>query len=338
MNFQAIITKLGNRQNLKADESQNLMKSIIAGEMSDARVGAVLIALNHKGVSVGELRAFVETLREFAVRIHPKADPLFDNCGTGGDHSSTFNISTVTAFVLSACGVIVTKHGNRSVSSTCGSADVLEHLGVNIQLTPDQVKQCIEELGIGFLYAPNHHPGFRSVSHIRRELGVRTVFNMLGPLLNPASVNAQVIGVYDPQLTELFAETLRELGVSDAMVVHGAGLDELTLCGPTRITQLRARRLRTYYLNPADAGLEPCSMKEITARSLEESADIFMEVLDGRQSARKDTVLINAAAGLVTTGRARTFTEGVQQAGEAIDSGAARQKFEHFRRFCHDIG
>jgi len=338
MNFHTIITKLSNKENLQVTESRHLMESIMAGELSDARLGAVLIALNHKGVSVDELYTFVETLREMAVSIRPAVKPLFDTCGTGGDQSNTFNISTVTAFVLAAADVIVTKHGNRSVSSACGSADVLERLGVNIALDPDQVRRCIERIGIGFLYAPNHHPAFRHVGPIRKELGVRTVFNLMGPLLNPANVSAQVIGVYDPGLTELFARTLQRIGLDNAMVVHGAGLDELTLCGATKITQLQHGYVETYYLHPAEAGLEPCSPDEITSTGVEDSARIFCEVLQGERSPRRDIVLLNAAAGLITAGRAATFPDGVARAADVIDSGRAWVKFEELRRVSHDLG
>lgn len=337
MNFQNILTKLSNKEHLDSLESKEVMKAIIENKISDAQTGAVLTALQNKGVSADELSAFVEILKTFAVQIKPNVKFLVDSCGTGGDNSNTFNISTVSAFILAACGAAVAKHGNRSVSSKCGSADVLEKLGVNINLSPENTKRCIEETGIGFMFAQKYHPAFKNVGHIRKELGVRTVFNMLGPLLNPANVNAQVIGVFDPALTELFAQTLKKTGIKNAMVVHGDGLDEVTICGETKITQLANGNIKTFNIKPEDFGFERCSRNDIKGGDLEENAKIFLEILNGKKSPKRDIVLLNAAAGLIVAKKAQTFEEGVKLAAEAIDSRNALRKFEEFRRLSNDL-
>jgi anthranilate phosphoribosyltransferase len=335
---EAILSKLSRRQDLSHEESLGFMQSVMDGSWSDARVGAALMALNLKGVSVTELAAFAELARSAAVRIAPRVTPLVDTCGTGGDGSRTFNISTSAAFVVAACGVSVAKHGNRSVSSRCGSADVLEQLGVNIQVSPERVRRCIETVGIGFLFAPQHHPSFRRVGEIRRELGIRTVFNLLGPLLNPAGVSAQLIGVYDPSLTDLFAQTLSRLGLREAMVVHGDGLDELTLSGPNRISWLHGGRIRTFSLTAAEAGLAAAPREALAVAGPAESAAVVRAVLGGERGSARDVVLLNAAAGLLIGGGAPSFAEGVALAAAAVDSGRAGEKLEALRRFSHDPG
>ncbi|PIY60120.1 anthranilate phosphoribosyltransferase, partial [Candidatus Woesearchaeota archaeon CG_4_10_14_0_8_um_filter_47_5] len=299
MSFSQIISMLCSKEDLGKDEATEFMESLMKKELTDVQAGAALIALQSKGVTAEELSAFVGTLRGFAVKIHPKAGNLIDTCGTGGDKSHTFNISTATAIVLAACGVHVAKHGNRSVSSKSGSADVLERLGVNVTLAPECVERCIDEIGIGFLFAPTHHPAFRNVAHIRKELGTRTVFNMLGPLLNPAGAKAQLIGVFEPGLTELFAETLKRAGTESAMIVHGEdGMDEVTLCAKTKVTQLKDGTIKTLYITPEDAGLKRCRKEELMSKDADESARILTEILESKKSARRDIVLLNAAAGL----------------------------------------
>jgi len=338
MNAPQVLQRLGGGHDLDRAEAAGLMRAIMAGEWSDACVGAALMALQVKGVSVTELGAFVEVCREFAVRIHPRVDPLLDTCGTGGDGARTFNISTAAAFVVAGCGVPVAKHGNRSVSSGCGSADVLEELGVRIQLTPAQVQRCIEEIGIGFLFAPSHHPAFKRVGQLRRELGLRTVFNLMGPLLNPANVSAQVVGVYDPDQTELLAATLREVGVRRAMVVHGDGLDELTLAGLSKISRLRDGKIETYYLDPGPLGLARVPPAELAVDGPAESATALLGVLSGQKSPRRDIVLLTAAAGLAAAGLADDLADGLALAAAAVDDGRAYDRFEQLRRFSHDPG
>lgn len=337
MNFTDILNKLCNKEDLTDSDAKEVMESIMNGKLTDSQTGAVLIALQNKGVSTNELSAFVEVLKTFAVKIKPDIKLLADTCGTGGDKKSTFNISTVSAFVLAGCGVGVAKHGNKAVSSNCGSADILEKLGVNIDLSPDQSKECIEQVGIGFLFAPTYHPAFKNVAHIRKELGVRTVFNMLGPLLNPADAAAQVIGVFDPSLTELFAETLKNLGMKNAMVVHGEGMDEITLTGKTKITQLKDGRIETFCLNPSDYGFKKCSENNLKVSSQEESKKTFLDILNSKKSPKRDIVLLNTAAGLIVAGKAENFEEGIKLAAESIDSGKALEKFHELRRLSNDF-
>ena len=337
MNVENILGKLNNKEELDSAESKEVMKLIIEGKLSDEQIGEILIALQNKGVSVTELSAFVDILKTFAVQIKPDVELLVDTCGTGGDKSSTFNVSTVTAFVLAGCGVAVAKHGNRSVSSECGSADVLEKLGINIELSPENTKKCIEQVGIGFMFAPLYHPAFKNVAPIRKKLGVRTVFNILGPLLNPASPKAQVIGVYDPALTELFAQTLEKSGMKNAMIVHGNGLDEITLCGETKITQIKDGSIKTFNLNPEEFGFKECAEDDLKGKGAEENAKIFLEILNGEKSAKRDVVLLNAAAGLIVAEKAETFEDGIKIATEAIDNGSALRKFEELKRMSNDL-
>jgi len=338
MIFQDVISKLCSREDLGNDEARSLMDSMMRKELTDAQAGAVLIALQSKGITAEELSAFAEALNGFAVRIRPKAKNLVDTCGTGGDKSNTFNISTATAIVLAACGVHVAKHGNRSVSSRSGSADVLEKLGVKVSISPKCVERCIDEIGIGFLFAPSHHPAFKSVAHIRKELGTRTVFNMLGPLLNPAGARAQLIGVFEPGLTELFAEALKRAGTKSAMIVHGDdGLDELSICAGTKVTQLKDSTIRTFQITPEDAGLKRGRIEDLLSRNADESAGMIVKILEGKRSARRDIVLLNVATGLVVAGKACTLKEGVVSAAKAIDSGAAKEKLEQLKRLSNDL-
>lgn len=337
MNYQQVMNKLCRQQHLDRQESAALIRSMILREWSEARLGAILMAYHLKGISVEELAAFVETCRELAVNITPRVPLLVDTCGTGGDGAETFNISTTVAFVLAACGVPVAKHGNRSVSSRSGSADLLEELGVEIQLEPGQVSRCIEEAGLGFLFAPKHHPAFRNVGPVRRELGIRTFFNMLGPLLNPAGATRQLIGVYDPALTELFAGVLQATGSVRAWVVHGSGLDELSLSGTNRISSLENGRLETFYLDAAELGLRSGRIEDLRAEDRAASAACFLDVLSGRPSPRRDVVVLNAAAGLLVADRAGSMAEGLEMAVRALESGAVREKFESFRRITHDL-
>jgi len=332
-----LLQKLINKEDLNEPEAKELMKLVIEGKLTDSQAGGVLIALQNKGVNADELSAFVEVLKEFAVKIKTNVKPLVDTCGTGGDKSGTFNISTVTAFVLAGCGVFVAKHGNKAVSSGCGSADVLEKLGVNIKLAPEDTKKCIEEIGIGFMFAPLYHPAFKTVANIRKELGVRTVFNMLGPLLNPANPDGQVIGVFEPALMEIYIETLKKLGMKNAMVFHGDGLDEITLCGETGIAQIADGKIRKFKIKPEDFGFKRCSKDELKGGSLEENAKIFLEILHGKKSQKRDVVLLNAAAGLIVAGKTKTFENGITLAMEAIDNGNALKKFDEFKRMSNEL-
>jgi anthranilate phosphoribosyltransferase len=288
-----------------------------------------------KGETVEEVTEFARVMREHVRKVHPSRRPLVDTCGTGGDAIKTFNISTAAAFVAAGAGIAIAKHGNRSVTSKCGSADVLEALGVRFDLAPEEAAKAIDEVGIGFMFAPSYHPAMKHAMPVRRELGLRTMFNMLGPLTNPAGADAQVLGVYSPELTELHGGVLRSLGSSRAFVVHGAGgLDELSTLGETRVTELKDGALKTYELVPEDVGLTRAPGPEaIQGASREENARLLAEILDGKQGPARDIVVLNAAAAVAAAGLADTIKEGVAVAAEAIDSGAAAEKLRQLQAF-----
>jgi anthranilate phosphoribosyltransferase len=321
-------------------EAAAAMDAIMSGAATNAQIAAFLTALRMKGETVEELIGFAQVMRQKVVRIRAHGEELagltgtdremlVDTCGTGGDAAGTFNVSTATAFVVAGTGLRVAKHGNRSVSSLCGSADVVETLGINLELTPAQVARCIADVGIGFLYAPLLHTAMRHVMPARREMGIRTVFNMLGPLTNPAGANAQVIGVYAAALTEPLARVLAELGTARAFVVHGAdGLDEISNTGENRLSEVREGTVRTFTVQPEEFGVGRASIAELRGGDREQNADIIRAILNGEPGPRRDIVLMNAAAALVAGGRARELKEGVAVAARSIDSGAARAKLE----------
>jgi anthranilate phosphoribosyltransferase len=324
------------KQDLSEVEAEAAMTQIMEGQATPAQIGAFLAALRMKGESVGEIAGGARAMRRSAVPVRPRrVDRLVDTCGTGGDRAGTFNVSTTAAFVVAGAGQPVAKHGNRSVSSKSGSADVLEALGVNLELTPDEIAACIDEVGIGFLFAPRLHPAMKHAIGPRRELGVRTIFNMLGPLTNPAGATAQVIGVYDPDLTEPIARVLAALGSETAFVVHGAGrIDELTTIGANQVSELRNGQVRTYLLDPAELGFNRAYTSDLRGGNAQENAVITREVLAGvDHGARRDAVVLNAAAALVAGGRALSFREGIEQANQSIDSGAALRVLEHLIEF-----
>ena len=328
------------RRDLSRIEAAAAMEAIMSGAATSAQMAAFLTALRMKGETVEELIGFAQVMRQKAVRIRVHDDEvagltgtdremLIDTCGTGGDATGTFNVSTATAFVVAGSGLKVAKHGNRSVSSMCGSADVVETLGVNLELSPAKVARCIDEVGIGFLYAPLLHTAMKHVMPVRREMAIRTVFNMLGPLTNPASANAQIIGVYAASLTEPLAHVLAELGTVRAFVVHGAdGLDEISNTGESRVSEVREGMVRSYTLRPEDFGLARATIGELRGGDREENAGIIRAILDGEAGPRRDIVLMNAAAALVAGGRARDLKDGVDVGARAIDSGAALRKLE----------
>jgi anthranilate phosphoribosyltransferase len=327
-------------QHLDRAEAESVMDEIMSGKATDAQIASFLTALRMKSETVDELIGFARVLRTKASLVRPRAgvgaslsgterEMLVDTCGTGGDASGTFNISTATAFVVAGAGVRVAKHGNRSVSSLCGSADVVESLGICIDLTHESVARCIDEAGIGFLYAPLLHDAMRHVMLARREMKIRTVFNLLGPLCNPAQADAQVLGVYSERLTELMAQVLCELGVHRAFVVHGSdGLDEITITGESKVSEVRGREVRTYYVSPEDFGLRRAPIDAIQGGDAACNAEIIRTVLAGREDAKRDVVLLNAAAGLVAGGKSQTLREGLECARQSIDSGAARSRLE----------
>lgn len=332
--IQQAIQKVVEGFHLTEDEAAAAMQVIMEGEATPAQIGAFITALRIKGETVDEITGCARVMREKAYRIQPAAAPLVDTCGTGGDGANTFNISTAAAFVVAAAGAAVAKHGNRSVSSRCGSADVLEALGVRIDLEPRAVQQCIEEVGIGFLFAPRFHESMRHAIGPRRELGIRSVFNVLGPLTNPASAQAQVVGVYDPGLTEPIAHVLGRLGVREAYVVHGLErLDEISISGETQVSHLKDGEVTTFRLRPEDAGLKPAPPEAIRGGDAQENAEIVRSVLQGQRGPKRDVVLLNAAAALVVAGRAQNLREGVAVAAEAIDDGRAYAKLQALIEF-----
>ena len=327
-------------RHLLRDEAESVMRGIMTGAATDAQIAAFLTALRMKGETVEELTGFAIVMREKAARVRPRADVaavlsgteremLVDTCGTGGDATGTFNISTATAFVIAGAGTRVAKHGNRSVSSPCGSADVVEALGILIDLSAESVARCIDEAGIGFLYAPLLHDAMRYVMLARREMKIRTVFNLLGPLCNPAGANAQVLGVYSENLTETMAQVLCDLGARRALVVHGSdGLDEITITGESKISEVRDGEIRTYYITPEDFGLQRAPLKQIQGGDAGQNAAIIREVLSGVTGARRDVVLLNASAGLVAGGKSESMRQAIGLARASIDSGEALRRLD----------
>jgi anthranilate phosphoribosyltransferase len=334
------VRALVERRDLTRIEAAAAMEAIMSGAATNAQIAAFLTALRMKGETVEELVGFAQVMRQKAVRVRTKGEEvaaltgtdremLIDTCGTGGDAAGTFNVSTATAFVVAGAGLKVAKHGNRSVSSLCGSADVVEALGINLELPPSKVGRCVDEAGIGFLYAPLLHTAMKYVMAARREMGIRTVFNMLGPLTNPAGANAQVIGVYSAALTEPLARVLAELGTVRAFVVHGAdGLDEISNTGESQIAEVREGVVRSFRVRPEDFGLPQASIGDLQGGDRAENAQIIRHLLAGGDGPRRDIVLMNAAAALVAGGKARNLKEGVSLAGRSIESGAAGGKLE----------
>ena len=341
-------------ESLGRAEAREVMSQVLAGKCTDAQIAALLIALRMKGETVEEIVGFAEAIRaaaaplpiqlgntlgEIAVtgtgRDALAKESLVDTSGTGGDASGTFNISTATALVTAGAGVRVAKHGNRSISSKCGSADVVEALGINIQLSPERAAACLREVGICFLYAPNLHPAMRQVQGVRRELRMRTMFNLLGPLTNPARASGQVVGVYSLDLIEKLAEALSMLGLHRALVVHGLdGLDEITITGPTRIAEAREGSVRSYEVEPEEFGMARARLQDIAGGDAAENAAIIRAILSGEKSPRRDVVLLNAGAALVAAGKGNHIAETLPLVGESIDSGAAAEKLTALARFA----
>ncbi len=328
------IKQVIDNKHLTMDEAEQVMDIIMSGEATPAQIASFITALRMKGETVDEISGFAKVMREKASRITPEVVDIVDTCGTGGDQLHTFNISTTAAFVVAGVGIPVAKHGNRSVSSKSGSADVLEALGIRIDLSPEEVKSCIEEIGIGFMFAPNFHGAMKHAIGPRREIGIRTVFNILGPLTNPASATAQVLGVYDPSLTEALALVLGNLGVKHALVVHGHdGLDEISNTGESMISELKDGKVATYMITPADCGVARATIGDLKGGSAEENAAITLDVLKGTKGPKRDVVLMNVAAALIAADRAESFIEGMAIAAESVDSGKALAKLEALRDF-----
>ena len=335
--IQAVITRLLDGHDLSRDEARATMQEIMSGEATQAQIAGFLVALRAKGETADEIAGCAEAMREHVVRVHPTRTDIVDVVGTGGDGANTYNISTAAALVTAAAGAAVAKHGNRAASSQTGSADVLEALGFRLELPPERIEQSIDELGFGFLFAPAHHPAMRHAAPVRRELATRTVFNVLGPLTNPAGARAQVVGVYAPELVQTIAEVLVRLGARRAFVVHGAyGIDELSPAGPNLVWEVENGRAWAEPIDPLDLGIPRCDPAELGGGSAGENAQAIREVFEGRQGGARDAIVLNAAGAIAAAGRTKTLREGLPVAREAIDSGAAGERLDRLIAFSRE--
>jgi len=337
--IQPYLAKLVERTDLSRTEAQAAMLEMMEGNVTPVLMAAFLVALRMKGETVDEVTGLAEAMREKMTPVCPKARPLVDTCGTGGDKVKTFNISTAAAFAAAGAGAAIAKHGNRAVSGVCGSADVLEALEIRLDLTPQQVADCIDRVGIGFMFAPSLHPAMKHAAPVRREMGIRTVFNLLGPLANPARAQAQVLGVYSPALTESHARVLKNLGSERALVVHGMeGLDEISVAGPTQVSELADGEVRTRTIVPEEFGLSRASIEDLRSGSNpRENAEMLVQVLEGKIGPKRDAVLLNAAGALIAAAKASSFREGILMAAESIDSGLAMRKLDALRSYSQKV-
>jgi anthranilate phosphoribosyltransferase len=314
-------------RDLAENEMIEVMNEVMTGKASPAQISAFITAMRIKGETVPEITGAARVMREKATKVNVKAAKVVDTCGTGGDETMTFNISTAAAFVVAGAGVVVAKHGNRSVSSKSGSADVLKALGVNIEVKVGRVEECLKEIGIGFLFAPMLHGAMKYAGPVRREIGIRTIFNILGPLTNPAGAHCQLLGVYDPLLTDIIAKVLNNLGSERAFVVRGEdGLDEITMADATKVTELKNRSIQTYHIKPEDFGFERCASEDLKGGDAEENAKIILDIFNGKKGPQRDVVLLNAAAAIAAGGKTRGIDEGVAVARGALDQGLALEK------------
>jgi anthranilate phosphoribosyltransferase len=333
--FAPLLEKLRRHEDLTSDEAARAMAAIMDGIAQPAHIAGLLMALALKGERPGEMVGFARTMRERAVALPRAVNGVFDTCGTGGDAAHTFNVSTAAAIVLAGAGVPVAKHGNRAVSSRCGSADVLEALGVNLEAPPDEVMRALDDAHLAFFFAPAWHPSMRHAAPTRRELGVRTAFNLLGPLTNPAGARRQLIGVSRPEHTELIARALGDLGAERAWVVHGAGgLDELSTLGHTKVSELHVGTVNTFYVHPADVGLPVAVAGDLAGGTAAENAAIIESIVGGESGRRRDVVLLNAGAALLISGHAPSLKDGMAQASDSLDSGRARAALNRLREIC----
>ncbi|OIN97801.1 anthranilate phosphoribosyltransferase [Candidatus Desantisbacteria bacterium CG1_02_38_46] len=343
------IAKVVKKENLTEEEAIGTMREIMEGTATPAQIASFITALRMKGETVEEITGCAKVMREKATRINIDREIIVDTCGTGGDETHTFNISTAAAFVVAGAGLIVAKHGNRSVSSQCGSADVLMTLGVNLDVPAEKVKQCIEKIGIGFLYAPLFHSAMKFALGPRREIGIRTIFNILGPLTNPAGANVQVLGVYNPDLTQPIAMVLKNLGSKSAFVVYGEGsphhgeshvatraTDEISITGRTKISQLKDGNINTYYIQPEDFGLKRAKLEDIKGGDAKKNAQIIIDLFTGMTGPKQDVVLMNSAAIFVAAEKAKTFEEGIEIGKNSIKSGSALEKLEDLIKFSKE--
>ncbi|MBX9903819.1 MAG: anthranilate phosphoribosyltransferase [Burkholderiales bacterium] len=340
MKPQEALARIIEHREIFHDEMLSLMRQIMSGEVSPVLIAAIISGLRVKKETIGEIAAAATVMREFATQVPvPDAPELIDTCGTGGDSAHTFNVSTAAMFVAAAAGAKIAKHGGRSVSSKSGSADVLELLGVNINLKPEAVAESIASTGIGFMFAPNHHSAMKHAAPVRRELGVKTIFNILGPLTNPAGAKQQVMGVFHPDLVGIQARVLQRLGSRRVMIVHGLeGLDELSISGPTTVGELKDGQVREYMVAPADVGLKTHNNAAIRVEGIEQSRDMLLAALDNKPGAARDIVALNAGASIYVAGLTPTLIDGVKKALAILDSGAARQKLDQFVAFTKNHG
>lgn len=330
MSYAQTLTRLINGESLSFDVMQALMQQVMAGELTAAQIAGALVALRIKGETVDEIAAAASVMRSLSTKVEIQdAQHLVDTCGTGGDGIQTFNISTVSAFIAAAAGAKVAKHGGRSVSSTCGSADVLEALGVNVNLSPEQVANTVNQVGLGFMFAPNHHSAMKHAAPVRRELGIRTLFNLLGPLTNPASAKRQVMGVFSRELTAKLAHVLKQLGSEHVMVVCGAdGMDEISFTGDTYVAELKNGSVQEYTVNPKQFGLALHDLASIKVTDTQQSKAMLLDVLSGKPGAARDIVLLNAGAAIYVAGLTQSLQDGITSAAEMLDSGKALQKLQ----------
>jgi anthranilate phosphoribosyltransferase len=336
--IQAAITKVLDGRRLSLADARTVMREIMGGRATPAQIGGFLVALRSRGETVEEIAGFAEAMRERAVSVRPRRSDLVDTAGTGGDGAQTINISTAAALVAAAAGAGVAKHGNRAVSSACGSADVLEALGFALDLEPQRIARSIDELGFGFLFAPSHHPAMRHAASVRKELATRTVFNVLGPLTNPAGARAQVVGVYSADLVRMIAEVLAHLGARKAFVVHGAGgIDELSPVGPNVVCEVVDDMVRERRLDPQEElGLPRCTVEELRGGSPRENAQAILDVFAGEDGGKRNAILLNAAGAIAAAGHAADLREGLELAREAVDSGAASERLDLLVAFTRE--
>jgi anthranilate phosphoribosyltransferase len=337
MSFTENLNQIIRGTDLSRDQAADMITDIFSGAVTPAQTGAFMAALATKGETFEELAGAALAMRRKAARIQTLSRKVIDTCGTGGDASGSFNISTTTAFVVAGAGITVAKHGNRSISSKCGSADVLEALGVNLALDPEIVEEAVNDIGIGFMFAPLFHSAMKHAAQARKECGIRSIFNMLGPLTNPAAASCQILGVYAPGLTEMFAKALLCLGVAKAFVVHGHdGMDEITTTGLTRVSELSSGQIKSYDLDPRHYFDDYADSKDLAGGDVQMNADIITSILSGEKGPKRDIVLINAGAGLVAADAANDIRQGIQKAADAIDSGRSMAKLTALIRFTRE--
>ena len=332
--FNDLLKQIVARKDLSATQAEEAIGAILAGDCTDAQIGAFMASMATKGETFEELAGAAQAMRAACRRIQVFGSPVLDTCGTGGDGLDTFNISTATAFVAAGAGITVAKHGNRSVSSKCGSADVLEALGLNLAVDPEVTEEAVNSIGIGFMFAPKYHGAMKHAAGPRKELALRSIFNMLGPLTNPAGANCQLLGVFAPQLTEMFAGALKTLGTQRAMVVHGHdGLDEISICAPTRVSELVDDMVKTYDINPEQFFDEPAVMADLVGGDAEVNAAILRDIFAGKPGPCRDVVALNSAAAMVVAGKSDTLAAGLKLAENTLDSGGAAEKLQQLADF-----